>query len=166
MTKPEMEEAVAEAQRVIHRIEGGFKSTSLAGELEFWRGILRDREAWLRGEIIITARWAETESPEEMRRRSYSKLKDVVENARMHTELEIIAYLRSHKFMCHSPLRKIERAWLVGLFAGDRQVSLSRLTLPFDLGEANVEEMGGHVNQFGHNFRCTHCPDSISKRKK
>jgi len=166
MTKEEMAEAAFEARRLVAQFDRGALSEQTQGEADIWRQILRQREAWLRGELTISARMIETDSPEEIRRRSYAALKNVMEGAQMYTELQAIGLLRSWKLMNHSPLRKIEKDWLAKFFSGQERISRQRFFIPYDLGEATAEEMGGHKNQYGQYFRCRHCPDSYTRRKR
>jgi len=139
IAKSEMEAAVAEARHFIALYEEGLIREKFPGELNTWRDALRAREAALRGERVRQSD---------------------LENAEMFTRLQAVRYFRSNRCMNHSPLRQIEREWLEQLFAPLERVSKLRITIEFDIGESNTEQVGGHINGYGRYFRCTRCPDS------
>jgi hypothetical protein len=155
ISRIDMQEAVIEARRMISR----------AGEDErgLWDRALRDREAYLRSELIVPIAVVRQSAADAMTDLEY-RLQDIVSYSRMMTEIEVIQFLRSRKLMCHSPLRVVERAWLNNLFAGDRRISRQRLVFPVDLDEGSLDGMGGHRDPSGRWFICKTCPDSRRKR--
>lgn len=150
-----MEEAVVEARRMIARAS--------EDERGLWDRALRDREAYLRGELVVPIAVVRQSAADAMTDLEY-RLQDIVSYSRMMTELEVIQFLRAQTLMCHSPLRVVERAWLNNLFAGDRRISRQRLVFPVDLDEGSLEGMGGHRDPSGRRFVCKTCPDSRRKR--
>jgi hypothetical protein len=153
--RAEMRAAADEMLYLIDCFERGALEEETPGVLENLRRIVRDREAWLRGEVILLALEVK-EGPETAIRQIVDhKLKGVIEGARMYTQLEAIKHLRSWELMNHSPLRKIEREWLDRIFVGRERISKSWLDLAGTAG--NMEDMGGHVEDG--------CPDSVNRKR-
>ena len=148
MTKEQMEEAVSEMRQVIAAFEQGALEKEGTGHLELLRKILRGREAWLRGEAIISvlcardrAAGGEPEWPNIER-----QLANIADGARMCTQAQAIEFLRSWGhigYMNHSPLREIEQQWLDRIFIGRERISQSWLCLAAVM--ATSEETGAHV---------------------
>jgi hypothetical protein len=78
-----------------------------------------NREAWLRGEIILASGFAE-HPDSEVGRAVKNNLRDVEDGARMFTKPVAIKSLRSTKAMNHEPPRKIEQEWLDRIFSRER----------------------------------------------
>lgn len=120
MTKEQMEEAVSEARELIALVKtGALEPDSREGVETTLRRILKYREAWLRGEIIVLTTLAER-SESEIEKAVKSQLQSVVEGAQMLTKPEVIEWLRSTRSMNHEPLRKIEKEWLDRVFVRER----------------------------------------------
>ncbi len=115
-----MEEAVSEARELIALVKtGALEPDSREGVETTLRRILKYREAWLRGEIIVLTTLAER-SESEIEKAVKSQLQSVVEGAQMLTKPEVIEWLRSTRSMNHEPLRKIEKEWLDRVFVRER----------------------------------------------
>ena len=115
-----MEEAVSEARELIALVKtGALEPDSREGVETTLRRILKYREAWLRGEIIVLTTLAER-SESEIEKAVKSPLQSVVEGAQMLTKPEVIEWLRSTRSMNHEPLRKIEKEWLDRVFVRER----------------------------------------------
>jgi hypothetical protein len=156
MTKSEMEVAVTELRYVITLFERKTLVEESPGELDTIRGILRDREAWLRGEVIVPAKTAKQNAIEGQLTID-RKLKSVVKGAQMYSQPEAIKLLRSLKLMNHSPLREVEKEWLDRIFLNER---ISGELIDLALTVAGPVEMGGHLNKLGQYFQCHNCHDS------
>lgn len=165
MTKEQMEEAVSEMREVIAAFERGAlqEEEGATGLLELLRKILRGREAWLRGEVIISvlcardrAACGEPEWPNIQR-----QFAEIADGARMYTQAEAVEFLRSWGHighMSHSPLRKIEQEWLDRIFVGRERISKGWLCLATVM--ATVEESGAHVEN--HLQVPCNCPDKTA----
>ena len=115
-----MEEAVSEARELTALVKtGALEPDSREGVETTLRRILKYREAWLRGEIIVLTTLAER-SESEIEKAVKSQLQSVVEGAQMLTKPEVIEWLRSTRSMNHEPLRKIEKEWLDRVFVRER----------------------------------------------
>lgn len=158
--RAQMEEAVTEMRQLIAQFERGALEQEAPEEMEKnLRRILRDREAWLRGEVILSALAAKEGRETDVGQIVDGKLKSVVEGAQMFTQIEAIKHLRSLGDMNHSPLRKIEREWLDRIFIRDR---ISKDWLGLASVIATTEEMGCHVE---NNLRVPcKCPDSVNRK--
>jgi len=132
-------------------------------ERPLWEIALRDREAYMRGEIIVPISTVRKPS-DDAAAILQARLKEVYEYGALFTEIDAIRFLRSRRLMCHSPLRAIEREWLKSIFAGDRRISRQRLLFPVELDEGLIEGMGGHRDPGGRWFVCKNCPDSWRKK--
>lgn len=129
MEKAEMEEAVSETRQVIAAFEQGTLQEEGTGTLVPLRRILRDREAWLRGE------WPDVE-----------QLMKIAEGARMFIQAEAIEFLRSWGHighLNHDPLHKVEQEWLNRIFIGRERISRGWLCLAAIV--ADSDQTGIHV---------------------
>lgn len=145
-----MEEAVSEMRQVIAAFEQGALQEEEGAEppLELLRKILRDREAWLRGE------WPDVEH-----------VMKIAESACMFTQAEAVEFLRSWGHigdMNHDPLRKVEQEWLDRIFIGRERISKGWLCLAAVM--ADSEQTGIHVEN--HLQVPCRCSDAWSGNKK
>src|SRR6266571_5275138 len=113
MTREQMEEAISETRDLLARLEEGTLEPDLEPEERtqievILRRILRDREAWLRGEVILATGVVANNLDAEVGRNAKSNLESVKDGAQMLTKAQAIEYLRSTKCLNHEPLRKVE----------------------------------------------------------
>jgi hypothetical protein len=165
MIKQQMEEAVSELREVIARIERGSLHEELEpqereGQLTVLRRLLRDREAWLRGEVITMTGVAQYDA-QRVGEAVKSHLQYVEDSAEMLTKPEAIEWLRERNSFNHEPLRKVEKEWLDQIFIRER---MSKGWIGLASVVASAEEQGIHIKD--HLQAPCKCIDSVERKRR